>query len=54
MSGVSNSVVKQYRQRGYLDTECDADIIEKFYAAGYTIKYVKERGVAYVIELERR
>lgn len=54
MAGVSNKIIKQYRQRGYLDTECDADIIDKFYAAGYTIKYVKERGVAYVMELEGR
>lgn len=53
MARISNREVKQYRQKGYLDTECDADTIDKFYAAGYTIKYVKERGVAYVMELER-
>lgn len=53
MVGVSNREIKWYRQQGYLDTECDADIIDKFYAAGYTIKYVKERGIAYVMELER-
>lgn len=53
MARISNREVKQYRQKGYLDTECDAHIIDKFYAAGYTIKYVNERGIAYVMELER-
>lgn len=53
MIGIGNREIKLYRQQGYLDCECDADIIDKFYASGYTIKYIRERGIAYVVELEK-
>lgn len=51
--GIGNREIEWYRQQGYLDAECDADIINKFHAAGYTIKHIKERGIVYVVELEK-
>ena len=48
-------MIKNYKKQGFIDLDAinAQNIINAFIQNGYTVKTIKARGVAYVIELDR-